>query len=389
MSDDVPQFEGGGPLVLVRNTFLDIEDGPPSPSELFRSKTAPPRSGGDVEEEEESEEDDSPQAQAQALPVKAVEDEDEGPEETPLCRTTTAQWFEDRESQWNWVHPEAGSMIQMPMQPGAVDQNVAPPSALPSNPQPMMQPATGMPGGYAPQVAPGVMFVPVAIAPMGGNGAPMAPPMPELSVRQPDRGARWPAPVGPLPVGSQQNAVTVTPTTNLGSSSTSGETSTAPQPQTLSRSFSIQSGFYRVHWTVDGRKLRGNEKQTVSPPFQLSFGQNHPSVTFKMMIYPQKVDDGKGGACFRKANGRGYVQLKCEAELPEELAWVTFRISIGSGSKMQGPKGEVSHNFSSSAVCGLQKDEEIWNFLEVLDSGSSTFVVCLEIVPGAKSAKKQ
>ena len=59
----------------------------------------------------------------------------------------------------------------------------------------------------------------------------------------------------------------------------------------------------------------------VSPPFELSFGHKFPSVTylgcdylpldlaeeydiawllrFKMMIYPEMVNEGKGGSCFR------------------------------------------------------------------------------------------
>merc|ERR1711865_1197386 len=67
----------------------------------------------------------------------------------------------------------------------------------------------------------------------------------------------------------------------------------SPQPQALTRAFIINSMVYRVNWTVDGRKLRGNDKQAVSPPFELSFGGNFPAVTFKMMIYPKVVNDGK------------------------------------------------------------------------------------------------
>jgi len=155
----------------------------------------------------------------------------------------------------------------------------------------------------------------------------------------------------------------------------------APQPQTLTRAFSVNSGFCRVHWTVDARKLRGNDKQAVSPPFELSFGPHFPQITFKMMIYPKATNDSKGGASFKKARGRGYVQLKCEAELSEAIANVSFRISIGSGENVQAPRGPVLHNFSSSAVCGLPKEQEEWDFAAVIDQDSMTFVVCLEIVP--------
>eukprot|EP00913_Durusdinium_trenchii_P026772 g25113.t1 len=230
-------------------------------------------------------------------------------------------------------------------------------------------------------------------APCSGYAAPAPAPVPELPVRQPDRGARWPAaapvPAGPMP----QNTVTVTSAT-VPSPMPQGPP-TVPQPQTLTRAFSVKSGFFRVHWTVDGRKLRGNEKQTVSPPFELSFGPKFPSVTFKMMIYPEMehggiwvlpciITAGLQPSCLfplifvRKSKGRGYVQIKCEAELEESVAWVSFRISIGSGSKTVGPRGPRYHNFSQSAE-GPTKDEHIWDFTEVLDEASQTFVVCLEI----------
>merc|ERR1740130_529695 len=71
----------------------------------------------------------------------------------------------------------------------------------------------------------------------------------------------------------------------------------APQPQTLMRSFSLNTSTYRIQWHVDARKLRGNDKQAVSPPFEISFGGQ--AVTFKMMIYPKVVSDAKGGASFK------------------------------------------------------------------------------------------
>merc|ERR550537_1892310 len=132
----------------------------------------------------------------------------------------------------------------------------------------------------------------------------------------------------------------------VGDSSSSLAAPPPPQPQTLTRAVSVSSGVNRVHWNVDARKLRGNDKQAVSPAFELSFGPAHPSVTFKMMIYPKVVNDSKGGASFKKAKGKGYVQLKCEAELSEEVANACFRISIGSGDNVQPPRGPVHHNFS-------------------------------------------
>lgn len=419
----VPQFEGGGPMVLVRNTFLDIED-TPEPGEIVRSKTAPPASGNwDLDDSDEEEEDEQPTADASPTSPGDDSVRDDG----ALCRTVTHEWLEEP-MQWGWVPKDAGNVQtvsgqapeasaasqgtgHMPSYQAAMPadslQHPQPQQVLQQMPQGQMlqqgQMASQMPQMPQGQMPQGQMpmqmvLMPVAMAPMGqgapgamtsgyGATAPPGPgPVPELPVRQPDRGARWPAaapvPAGPMP----QNTVTVTSAT-VPSPLPQGPP-TVPQPQTLTRAFSVKSGFFRVHWTVDGRKLRGNEKQTVSPPFELSFGHKFPSVTFKMMIYPEMVNEGKGGSCFRKSKGRGYVQIKCEAELEESVAWASFRISIGSGSKTVGPRGPRYHNFSQSAVTGLEegptKDEHIWDFTEVLDEASQTFVVCLEIVPGGK-----
>ncbi|CAE8669697.1 unnamed protein product [Polarella glacialis] len=177
-----------------------------------------------------------------------------------------------------------------------------------------------------------MVLMPVAMGPMGmGSGAeglsgiasaPSVPPSAaELAVRLPDRGARWPqgicgpAPVGPLrgPAGLGQQAPSapggivimqgeiphmgVPGLCGGGGGAAIGAPPLAPQPQTLTRAFSVKSGFFRVHWTVDARKLRGNDKQAVSPPFELSFGSQFPNVTFKMMIYP-KVDE-RYGVCVK------------------------------------------------------------------------------------------
>merc|ERR1712187_757942 len=131
-----------------------------------------------------------------------------------------------------------------------------------------------------------------------------------------------------------------------------------PQPQTLTLQ-RIRCGHFRICWTVDARKLRGNDKQAVSPPFDLSFGTRLPNVTFKMMIYPKIIHAEKGGASFKKARGKGHIQLKCESELPAGSAKVSFCLSIGSKNSMKTPRGPVFHDFSSSAVCGLSEE---WDF---------------------------
>jgi len=163
----------------------------------------------------------------------------------------------------------------------------------------------------------------------------------------------------------------------------------AAQPQTLTGAFCVNTGCFRALWWVDARKLRGNDKQAVSPHFEMSLGDSLPSAAFKMMIYPKIMNDQKGGASFKKAKGRGLVQIKCEAELSEAIATFSFQISIGVGENKQASRGPKIHNFSASAVCGLEKDEEEWDFQTVVDPESMTFVVCLEIEPLADARMRQ
>lgn len=148
-----------------------------------------------------------------------------------------------------------------------------------------------------------------------------------------------------------------------------------PQPQTVLIKRSDCGSVSWISWYVDARKLRGNDKQAVSPPFDLDLGPDFPNVTFKMMIYP-KAGDAKAGQSFKKCNGMGYIQLKCEGDVSVEVAQVSFKFSIGGGEDTRGP---VSHNFAQSAVCGLPRVSEVWDFNRVVDKESLTFAVGLEI----------
>merc|ERR1740117_2599288 len=105
----------------------------------------------------------------------------------------------------------------------------------------------------------------------------------------------------------------------------------------------------------------------------MQLSEKYKDVIFKMMLYPKVVSDTKGGASFKKARGCGFVQLKCEAELSEAVAHVTWRVTI-DGEK----RGPVPHNFALSAVSRLPKEQEEWDFNKAVQADSQTFVVCLE-----------
>lgn len=155
---------------------------------------------------------------------------------------------------------------------------------------------------------------------------------------------------------------------------------TARQPQTLTKVFDPGTGTTCVRWTVDARKLRGNDKQAVSPSFDLHFGSHAPKVPFKMMLCPNSPNFGRGGACFKKACGRGFVQLKCESVLSGTTGKVIFRFGIGNDRKKLTACGSpIEHDFSELAICDNEQSRFEWDFNKAVDQVSMTFDVLLEI----------
>lgn len=158
------------------------------------------------------------------------------------------------------------------------------------------------------------------------------------------------------------------------------------QPQRLRQYWSRATGVTRTEWTVDGRKLRSNDRNTVSPLFKLSDGHvNLPLLPFKMIIKPKSASEGKGDASFRKSKGQAVIELKCEAPREEmESHPISFFLSVGSGRdedpRILAQRGPVTRNFAQSGVCGLPKECEVWDLLDVVDEQSQTFVVCLEVL---------
>merc|ERR1712050_88024 len=142
---------------------------------------------------------------------------------------------------------------------------------------------------------------------------------------------------------------------------------------------SQNSGCFRVNWSVDARKLRGNDTKAVSPAFNICLGKDMEEVKFKMIIQPKVMNEERGGASFRKAKGKGKVFLKCEAELPD-TAFIHYRIILG-----EEPRGPFTHNFQENAVCGLPEEESEWDFQAAVSQTSNNFVVCLELQPQRKA----
>lgn len=131
-----------------------------------------------------------------------------------------------------------------------------------------------------------------------------------------------------------------------------------------------------VKWTVDAKKMRSTDRVVVSPLFMLLLsGQPMP---FRMMLVPAAVCRRRGGHCFKRARGRGSVQLKCEAsDIREDVNTnIQFTLCVGEGP-LRGP---VEHDLRHAMLCGLPRDQADWNFGEAEDVASHTFTVRLTVL---------
>lgn len=130
-------------------------------------------------------------------------------------------------------------------------------------------------------------------------------------------------------------------------------------------------------WTVDAKKLRGNDRSVVSRPFSLAIGgPTCPVVACKMMLYAKTVMDRKGGQSFKQSGGQGTLQLKCEHDLTDSMEnIVELRFSLGTN----GASREVKHDFAQSAACTSQD----WDFSKAVNKKKQTFEVHVEVVSKA------
>lgn len=166
-----------------------------------------------------------------------------------------------------------------------------------------------------------------------------------------------------------------------------------PQPQTLCSEFVPERGLFQVDWTVDARKFRGNDRQVVSPPFEMPLVASSSSedglVTFKLMLCALAQGERHTGLSFKKSAGKGMVLLKCEGDVQESVADVEFRISIGgaAGHPRSQPRGPASHNFARCAVGGLPEEQAEWEFNHAVDEASLTLLVRVEAIPSTLGIK--
>jgi hypothetical protein len=155
------------------------------------------------------------------------------------------------------------------------------------------------------------------------------------------------------------------------------------QPQTLTRNVMPGTGIISISWCVDSKKLKSNDRVAVSPPFEIC-----GVAPFKLMINALTSSSEKGGTSFKKSGGWGMIQLKCEAQ-PEAFSADSFKFYFSIGrteadcqEKLLQPWGAKQLVQPNFARRGLARDDDAkWNFFKAVDEKSQTFTVCLGMIP--------
>ena len=85
-------------------------------------------------------------------------------------------------------------------------------------------------------------------------------------------------------------------------------------PQTIQVHPTGRPGSYLVKWFLDSRKLKSNDKQVISPGFMLHHPCTGQFLRFLIGAFPKDWSAANPEANFKKAEGRGFFQLKCDTQ---------------------------------------------------------------------------
>ena len=147
---------------------------------------------------------------------------------------------------------------------------------------------------------------------------------------------------------------------------------------------SMASGSERIRWCVDGQKLDSHAEKLISPEFRLGAnfgGALAESQPFRIMLLATQTG-GKHGAGFKKAKGRGNIEIKCLGSY--EGPSISLLVTVGSGSRKQKARELVKHNFAEKSCCPLAKggrDPFVWDLKAALSKETKCVEVCIEVLP--------
>ena len=240
------------------------------------------------------------------------------------------------------------------------------PALAPASTQAPPMPGTASASAWVPaqprlaQAAPMVSLLPVPLA----LAMPVASPMP---VVQP--GCEYPRLLGSVSPASQGSPKPTSPSVSP---------SVSPRPGTLEATH-LDENWQLVKWYVDAAKFESNSERLLSPEFQLHFpGQAEP-FTFRMVILATQTG-GKNGAGFKKAKGRGSIELKCSSTVPSGVDSVTAFVTIGEGARKQFCAKPIEHNFADKTCCQLRNGEEAdWDFRQSISRDTKNCEISVEV----------
>lgn len=135
---------------------------------------------------------------------------------------------------------------------------------------------------------------------------------------------------------------------------------------------------FRTSWTMQARRISGNEVTAVSPQFLID------DVPFKLTLQPYFSEEhkrpgskkGKGQACFRASGGKCVIQLKCERRNGPK---VRCRFFVEDAET----RGPFLHDFADRMLAGLSKEDEQWSLNKFVKKGGMTLTIGVdyEIMP--------
>lgn len=140
------------------------------------------------------------------------------------------------------------------------------------------------------------------------------------------------------------------------------------------------TGSERIRWCVDGQKLESHAEKLISPEFRLSVpGKPGESEPFRIMILATETG-GKHGAGFKKAKGRGTIEMKCLGSF-EGASGTSVLVTVGAGSRKQKAREVVHHSFAEKSCCPLPKGRDpVWDLKAALCKETKSVEVCIEVL---------
>ena len=90
---------------------------------------------------------------------------------------------------------------------------------------------------------------------------------------------------------------------------------------------------------------------------------------------------GKHGAGFKKAKGRGNIELKCFGSVEGEHS-TSMLVTVGSGGRKQKAREPVRHSFAEKSCCLLPKGRDpAWDLKAALCKETKCVELCIEVLP--------